>query len=72
MKSLSTKEKIINILGNLKNTQQNYPPELIQARREMFAKQVAWLCSVEPNGSDLDLSPTPTYNRNHPYTITHE
>jgi hypothetical protein len=39
MKNLSSNRKIINILENLKDKEPNYPPELMQARREMFARQ---------------------------------
>ena len=39
MKDLSSNRKIINILESLKDKEPNYPPDLMQARREMFARQ---------------------------------
>lgn len=46
MKDLSSNRKIINILECLKDSKQNYPPELMQTRRKIFAKQAASIAVV--------------------------
>jgi hypothetical protein len=52
MKDLSSNRKIINILESLKDSKQNYPPELMQARREIFAKQAASIALTTKIKSD--------------------
>ena len=52
MKNLSSNRQIINILGNLKDSKQNYPPELMQARRKIFAKQAATIALTANIKSD--------------------
>lgn len=39
MRGISRCRKVVAILENLKGTEKNYPPELMQARREVFAIQ---------------------------------
>ena len=40
MKGISRNQKIVEILESLKETEKSYPPELMQARRQLFAKYV--------------------------------
>ena len=60
MKGVSRNQKVIAILENLKGTEKNYPPELMQARRKVFAKQalstaLATNTSVNNNGKGKSI-----------------
>lgn len=50
MKGISRNQKIVEILESLKETEKSYPPELMQARRQLFAKYVMSLDFEKPKG----------------------
>jgi len=49
---MSRNHKIIAILENLKDSEQNYPSELMETRREVFTKYVITL-----NKGKLNMTP---------------
>ena len=48
MKGISRNQKIVEILEGLKETEKSYPPELMRARRQLFAKYVMSLDFEKP------------------------
>jgi len=63
MRSFSTNREIISILENLKEKKPNYPPELMRARRKIFAKQAASITlainTKESNEANVGNRPPP-------------
>jgi len=62
MNRLSGNRKIIKILGNLEDDRQNYPPELMHARRKKFAKQMLSLCTAKQIDNQPNLNHTTAYD----------
>jgi len=63
MRSFSSNREIISILENLREKKQNYPPELMQARRKIFTEQVMSITlavdAKESNEANVGNHPPP-------------
>jgi len=52
MKNEVSDQDVLNLLSNLKNTERNYPANMIKARRDMYVKQAATMVALAGAGGN--------------------
>jgi len=56
MKGISRNQEIVAILESLREAEKSYPPELMKARRKVFAKSVISVNGVKPKDENRSYS----------------